>query len=201
VQQLLPFSDSTFKYKALFGVTAQIFMAWLVSDMPWWAVLALAYLVGGTVNHAMTLALHETSHNLAFGAAFPSANRLFGIFVNLPLGIPAFASFQRYHKDHHTHQGEEVLDTDVPTAREGEIFTSTPAKILWVLMQPGFYALRPLLTAPKKPGGWEAANAAAQIAFDAAIVAAWGGKSLAYLIVGTLLGMGLHLAWPLPPPR
>jgi hypothetical protein len=40
------------------------------------------------------------------------------LLISAPLGIPAFASFQRYHQDHHTHQGERVLDTDVPTARE-----------------------------------------------------------------------------------
>jgi sphingolipid delta-4 desaturase len=192
VQTILPFSDTTFKWKALLGVSTQILMAWLVSDMPWWAVISLAYLIGGTLNHAMTLALHETSHNLAFGATRPALNRVFGIFVNLPLGIPAFASFQRYHKDHHTHQGEEVLDTDVPTAREGHIFTTTPSKILWVLMQPLFYAFRPLLTAPKKPGVWEATNAVAQIIFDISIFTFFGGKSLSYLIIGTLLGMGLH---------
>lgn len=192
VQSLLPFSDTVFKWKAILGVSVQVLMAFLVTDMPWWAVLSLAYLIGGTINHAMTLALHETSHNSAFGPLRPQVNRAFGIFVNLPLGIPAFASFQRYHKDHHTHQGEEVLDTDVPTAREGQIFVSTGAKIFWVLIQPLFYAFRPLITAPKKPGVWEAANAITQIAFDAVIVYFWGVKPLAYLILGTLLGMGIH---------
>ena len=192
IRALLAAGDATFAARGCAAVAAQLVMCWLVSDMAWPAVFALAYLVGGTVNHAMTLAMHETSHNLAFGHARPLANRLFGLLINAPLGIPAFASFQRYHKDHHTHQGERVLDTDVPTAREGEIFQSAPAKVAWVLMQPLFYALRPLLTAPKQPGAWETINLAAQVAFDAAIVAAFGWKALAYLIGGTLLGMGLH---------
>ena len=43
----------------------------------------------------MTLAMHELSHNL--GAGGVSANRLLAIFANLPMGIPAAASFKRYH--------------------------------------------------------------------------------------------------------
>ena len=182
--------NAMFKYKALFGVAAQCLMAYLVADMPWWTVIFLAYAVGGTINHAMTLALHETSHNLAFSVGW--MNRIFGVIVNLPLGIPAFASFQRYHKDHHSFQGVEVIDTDVPTAAEGQIFTSAAAKILWILLQPGFYALRPLITAPKKPALWEAINISAQVAFDAAVFVALGPRSLVYLVLGTLLGMGLH---------
>lgn len=43
----------------------------------------------------MTLAMHELSHNL--GAGGVSANRILAIFANLPMGIPAAASFKRYH--------------------------------------------------------------------------------------------------------
>ena len=48
----------------------------------------------------MTLAMHELSHNL--GAGGVSANRLLAIFANLPMGIPAAASFKRYHMGERT---------------------------------------------------------------------------------------------------
>jgi sphingolipid delta-4 desaturase len=183
-------TDARFRAAAFAAVAAQVLMCYLVQAMPWPALLACAYLIGGTINHSLTLALHETSHNLAF--ADVSASRWFGILVNLPLGIPAFASFQRYHRDHHMFQGSWGVDSDVPTVAEGAFFTTAPLKVLWVLMQPLFYAVRPLVVTPKAPCFWEYTNIALQLAFDAAIFFAFGGRALAYLVAGTLLGMGLH---------
>jgi sphingolipid delta-4 desaturase len=181
--------DAAFRACALL-VPLQLFFAWCAADMPWpWAV-AFTYLVGGTINHALTLAMHETSHFLAFPDVW--RNRAFGVFINLPLGIPAFSSFLRYHRDHHQFQGQSGVDSDIPTVAEGRTFVNAPLKVLWVLLQPAFYALRPLLTTPKRPGAWEAANAAIQVAFDAAVLLLLGRKALFYLVAGTLLGMGLH---------
>ena len=182
-------TDATFRLCALL-VPLQVLLAYLVADMPWTWVVVVAYLLGGTINHALTLAMHETSHFLAFPS--PLHNRYLGIFINLPLGIPAFSSFLRYHRDHHAYQGESGVDGDIPTVAEGRFFVNAPLKALWVLLQPAFYALRPLVTTPKQPERWEAVNAAVQVAFDAAVFVLLGPKALFYLLGGTLLGMGLH---------
>ena len=41
--------------------------------------------------------MHELSHNL--GAKKQIHNRFLGFFANLPMGIPASASFKRYHME------------------------------------------------------------------------------------------------------
>ncbi|CAE7940833.1 degs1, partial [Symbiodinium sp. KB8] len=182
--------DPTLKFKVLLSLGIQLALCYLVRDMSWWAWFFVTYTISGTINHSLTLAMHEVSHNIAFKNLL--ANKLFGVLTNMPLGIPSFASFRRYHMEHHTYQGEDRVDTDVPTAFEVAFFNNTAKKLLWVVLQPAFYALRPLLTNPKAPTRWEAINFSCQIAFDFAIYHFFGGKALAYLIFGTLLGMGLH---------
>jgi sphingolipid 4-desaturase/C4-monooxygenase len=82
-------------------VIIQIVVAILVRDLSWPKLFVVAYVVGGTINHTLSLALHELTHNLAFGHARPMYNRLLGFIANLPLGVPAAITFKKYHLDHH----------------------------------------------------------------------------------------------------
>merc|ERR1712227_317244 len=131
-------------------VIVQVIAAYCVSSLSWPLVILAAYVFGGTINHSMALAIHEISHNLAFGHSRPMANRFLGIFRNA--------------------------------------FT----KIIWVLLQPFFYAFRPLFLLPKPVTGLEIINWIVQVSFDAAILYFFGVKSLVYLIAGSFLAMGLH---------
>jgi sphingolipid 4-desaturase/C4-monooxygenase len=54
--------------------------------------LVIAYLIGGTLNHNLFLAIHEISHNLAFPDI--KANKLLAIVANLPIGVPYAATFK-----------------------------------------------------------------------------------------------------------
>jgi sphingolipid delta-4 desaturase len=85
----------------------------LISDASWVTVVVLAYVLGGTINHSLTLAIHEIAHNLAFGHSYPLANRFLGYFANLPLGVPMSVSFKKYHLEHHRYQGDVEKDVDI----------------------------------------------------------------------------------------
>jgi sphingolipid delta-4 desaturase len=142
------------------------------------------------INQSLLLAIHELSHNLAFER--PLYNRLFSLFVNLPVGVPVAAAFRYYHLLHHAHQGAERLDADIPTALEARVFRGRLGKFLWLLLQGFFYAGRPLALLPKKPSRWEIANFIVQAGFNVAIFYFFGLKALLYLPIGSLIVMGLH---------
>ena len=87
----------------VFGVVAlQLSLAYLLRHRhPLSPVFMLcAYVIGGTANHNLFLAIHEITHNLAFKGV--KANKAFAIFANLPIGVPYAASFKvrfRPHRD------------------------------------------------------------------------------------------------------
>lgn len=64
------------------------------------------------------------------------------------------------------YQGDEQKDTDIPTYLEGKLFCTTFGKFVWILLQPFFYALRPLLVYPKSLSSLELINVVIQFAFD-----------------------------------
>mmetsp|Transcript_17609 Transcript_17609/g.43977 ORF Transcript_17609/g.43977 Transcript_17609/m.43977 type:complete len:355 (+) Transcript_17609:316-1380(+) len=170
----------------------QLSMAYLLSDAPWWLIFVCAYVVSGTMNHSLVLAMHELSHDLWFKNK--TANTVFAWFINCPTCVASASTFKRYHLEHHTYQGSKVMDADLPTALEGKLFRYTPTKVLWVALQPFFYGLRPLLVKPKPVTTYELLNWVVVGSFDLFIMTSpyFGQKSFAYLLLGSVLGLGLH---------
>jgi sphingolipid delta-4 desaturase len=173
-------------------VLIQILMCWAVKDCSWTTLLFLTYAISGTLNHTLSVGLHELTHNLAFGPHRPMANRLLGFFANLPMGVPAFITFKRYHRDHHKYLAVANYDPDLPTRLEARLFSSKPGKFLYIFLLPYFYAFRPVIVMPKNITSLEVLNALVQVSFDALIVLAFGWKSLVYLVMGSFLGLGFH---------
>ena len=184
--------DHHFSFVVTAMVLTQIISAYFVKDMSWPFVILFAYVFGGTINHSLTLAIHDISHNTAFGYHYATWNRYFGMLANLPLGVPMSISFKKYHVDHHRYLGGDVLDVDLPTRSEGYLFRNSFLKIIWLLLNPLFYALRPLAVNPKPMNVLEIYNAIIQLAFDAWIFYMWGPKPIVYFLSGTLLSLGLH---------
>ncbi len=84
------------------------------------------------------------------------------------------------------------MDTDLPTYIEGILFSSPIGKFFFVILQPLFYTLRPIIVLPKTITFLEVVNWIIQITFDAIIFYMFGVKAISYLWIGTLLGLGLH---------
>jgi sphingolipid delta-4 desaturase len=57
-----------------------------------WKFVVAAYVIGGTANHNLFLAIHEITHNLAFKGL--KANKMLAIIANLPIGVPYSISFK-----------------------------------------------------------------------------------------------------------
>lgn len=68
-----------------------------------------------------------------------------------------------------TSQGIPSKDADLPTELEAKLFCYTGTKLLWIILQPFFYALRPVLVYPKPVTGLEVVNFLVQLAFDALV--------------------------------
>jgi sphingolipid delta-4 desaturase len=82
------------KYVVLLVVTIQISVAIALRHTSTLSPIFIlcAYVVGGTANHNLFLAIHEITHNLAFRSIAP--NKLLAIFANLPIGIPYSVAFK-----------------------------------------------------------------------------------------------------------
>lgn len=184
--------DPSLKYYVLAAFFVQLSTCYYVTQMSDSLLLYFAsmYIIGGTLNNTLGLSLHELSHGLGFKKF--STNIYFGIFANLPLGIPISVSFRRYHLEHHQFQGENMVDSDIPTDWELSFFRSRPAKFLWLVLNPLFYAIRPLFVLPKTPGPLEVLNIAVQLSFDALVWYFWGFRATCWFVFATLLGLGFH---------
>lgn len=179
--------------KVIFLVVSCISGGIWLSSVPrhWLTILVFSYLVSGTINNSLLLAAHELSHNLCFKSYF--LNRCLAIFCNIPQGIPSAVTFRRYHLEHHTLQGSENKDMDIPTYFESKMIgKNILPKTLFILFQGFFYALRPVMVAPKKPGIWEAVNYIVIIITNYLFYKHLGLVANFYFTGGSFIGMGLH---------
>jgi sphingolipid delta-4 desaturase len=173
-------------------VLAQLALAALVGDRPWWVWLPAAYIVGATIDHALWVLIHECTHNLVFKQ--PWLNKVSAIVANVPLVIPAAHSFAHHHLLHHRHLGELEYDPDIPGPFESRIVRTWMMKAAWLAAFSGIQGLvRPRrVNKVQFLDRWIAANIGAQLIAMAGVGALMGPGPLVYLAVSSLFAVGLH---------
>ena len=173
-------------------VGSMVGIAWLVRDQSWWIVFAAAYLYGAFANHALFVMIHECTHQLLFRGK--TANRIAGMFANLPHIMPGYASFEKYHIKHHAFQGIHELDADLPNKWEAKLINNSfLGKMLWLLFFPIFQGTRvSRLKEIDFVNGLLIINILAQVVFTAAIWYFMGFEAVGFLFLSFWFSIGLH---------
>jgi len=188
------------KYIVLLSVLLQIVIAHMCSELPLYLFVPAAYTVGATLNHSLFLAIHEMSHNLAFET--PAYNKILSVIANFPIGFPYCATFKDFHMEHHTCQGSDAIDTDVPSHFEGILITSysycyvdrVVRKFVFVFFQIFAYALRPPCVKNSFPGcvWYLLFNIAAQLVFNVFVLSVGSLQMYYFLVTSTFFAGGMH---------
>ncbi|KAJ3046055.1 Sphingolipid delta(4)-desaturase DES1 [Rhizophlyctis rosea] len=175
------------------GAATQVILAYVwgkVYPDQWLAMLLCVYVIGASLTSLFGVIIHEATHNLCHSA--PWVNRVVGLIANIGIPFPIFASFRRYHLEHHAYQGVVGKDPDLPLDWEikfirGNLFL----KLLFLFFYPMMYVVRGAAM-QKRPTDWEVINAVFTISTNILVWTFCGPKGLLYLFLSLWLGYGIH---------
>ena len=168
----------------------QLYISLNVHKLSWINYFLVTYFVGATITQALFLAIHELSHNLFFKEI--KYNKLYAIFLNLPIGIPFSISFRDYHLEHHNNLGIYGLDTDLPSKFEKYLVNSKTKKTIWLSLQIVWYALRPIFMKRYTFTMYHSLNITVQLLFNTIIYKLCGSGPITYFLLCDLIAGGLH---------
>ncbi len=168
----------------------QIYISLNIHKLSYINYFLVSYFIGATITQALFLAIHELSHNLFFKNI--KYNKLYSIFLNLPIGIPFSISFRDYHLEHHKHLGKFGLDTDLPSNIENKIVKGKYLKTIWLSLQIVWYAFRPILIKQYPLTLYHTLNILSQLLFNTLIFKIFGIGPILYFLLCDLIAGGLH---------
>lgn len=177
------------------AVVLHLALAYILRDAAWWLILLAAFGIGAFISHTAFCLYHECAHHLVF--ARKAHNHLLGIFANIPMLVPSYASFRIYHLKHHQYQGDYEYDADMATRWEARLIGhSVLGKLTWQLLFPFFQAFRTARFSRKNKirflNGWVLLNMAVQLVFLFLLLRFWGWSSFFYLLASLFFSIGAH---------
>lgn len=119
-----------------------ISLPWVMTLSPWLFVL-VAYCFGASINHWLFILMHEASHYLI--CRHRKLNDWMLLLCNLPAIVPLGSGYKRYHHDHHNYLGQAAFDVDIPLIKEATWFSVMGLRVVWLILQPFTFAIRPLI--------------------------------------------------------
>ena len=172
-------------------VLFQVGVAYLLKDSGWVWIILCAYLIGAFASHALFVLIHDASHNLIVKK--PTPNRLFGILCNVGQGFPSAMSFRTFHLLHHSNLDEYDYDGDLAFHWEARLVRNSPVrKAIWLLLFSVVEIIRPLRLKKAFADRWIVFNFLS-IAVSDFLIWYWSGSlGLAYVLLSTVFGVGLH---------
>ncbi|PVU96969.1 hypothetical protein BB559_002192 [Furculomyces boomerangus] len=192
IKELFGYDPRT-QYITYAAVSAQLLLAYYFGKVytgNYFWFFAGAYFLGGTISALYGVIFHEITHNLA--AKTSLANRWVGMIANIPMIVPIAQSFRRYHLEHHTYQGVEGHDPDLPLEWEVKyVGNNTIYKFFWLLIYGVMYIGRGLAQ-QKQLSTWEIYNIIWTVACDIVMYRLFGLKGILYLVASVLFGYGPH---------
>ena len=172
-------------------VATQVGIAYGLREASWVWIVLCCYLVGAFASHALFVLIHEATHNLIVRRSVP--NRLFGILCNIGQGFPSAMSFRTYHLLHHYRLDEYFYDADLAFDWEARLVGNSPLrKAVWLFLFAAVEVVRPLRVKRPYTDGWVIANTAIVAVTDLLIWRFCGTRGLAYVLLSTIVGIGLH---------
>ncbi len=163
-----------------------------VWEFSWVPFLLTAYFIGGTMTHICGALLHEATHDLMHENHL--VNKVMLFLGNIIIPVPVGASFRRYHREHHTYQGVEGLDPDLPLKFEIALIKGNAwKKFIFLAIYPFMYLIRGAAFG-KLPSKLEIYNFIFTLAVDAFLAYIWGFKSVLYLFLSLWIGYSFHPA-------
>ncbi|KAI8342705.1 fatty acid desaturase-domain-containing protein [Chlamydoabsidia padenii] len=189
-------TDSRTFYVTVAINTVQLGLAWYFGhhSTTWWTFALTTYFVGGTMTAMLGVVIHEACHSLIFETKW--LNRYAGLFANICLPVPIAQSFRRYHIEHHTWQGVDGMDPDLPLEWEQTLIKGNAlTKLLWVMIYPVMYVVRGAVMQKDRnltPSKWEIINVIFSVVSDYIIYRVCGPVGLLYLLLSLWTGYSLH---------
>ncbi|KNC99292.1 uncharacterized protein SPPG_05546 [Spizellomyces punctatus DAOM BR117] len=183
------------KWIALLTASIQVALAYYfgrVATDSLWGMLACTYIVGGSLTQVYGVIIHEATHGLC-GEGM-AINRAVGLVANIGIPFPIYASFRRYHLEHHAYQGVIGHDPDLPLDWEVKLIRGNPLlKFVFLFFYPMMYVVRGAAM-QKRPSRWELYNWVFTITTDALVWIYCGPRGFLYLFLSLWFGYGIHPA-------
>lgn len=150
------------------------------------------YFYGGTLASLAGILIHEATHQLVFSNSY--LNTFFGFLANVPVFVPMYSSFTKYHLDHHAFQGVRNKDPDLPLDIEIKMVQgNTVIKIFYIMIYPVFYIGRSMFI-KKRILKEEIINIIMQISLISLTFKYLGINYIYYHILSTWIAYSIHFS-------